>query len=153
LSSGQCLAQELANKIENITLTIGNARRIPYHIVKIKIKNRENIIQVNVSSRPKNDDLKWQYSKIDTTFSIDHNTFKDIVDKLSDLSKIDLYRAMTKGGIESTNFILEFGTWGVNISYKFSEPDNLTELRSLNDFLLICEKIIKVGGLNSKDLF
>jgi hypothetical protein len=75
------------------------------------------------------------------------------VDKLSDLSKIDLYRAMTKGGIESTAFILEFGTWGVTVSYRFSEPDILTELRSLNDFLIICEKMIKIGGLNSNDLF
>jgi hypothetical protein len=76
LSSAQCLAQELAEKIENISLTVGNARRIPYHIVKIKITNKENIIKVNVSSKPKNEDKEWQYSKIDTTFIIDYKLSK-----------------------------------------------------------------------------
>lgn len=108
------------------------------------------LIKVNVSSKPMNNDLEWQYSQVDTSFTIDKRTFKDIVDKLADLSKIDLNRAMTKGGIEGTTCTLEFGTWGVNLSYRFSEPDYLTELRSLNDFLMVCEKMITISGLDSK---
>ena len=100
---------------------------------------------------PMNSDKRWEKTKVDTIFSIDSEKFIELANDMLILSKIDLNKAMT-GGLDGTECTIEFGQYGSTVAYKFWTPDYNTKQRGLTDFLILCKKLIEVGGLKSNEI-
>lgn len=150
LFSNLCYSQ--VEKIDYISFTLGNARRIPNNSVFINIIEKELNCEVLVKSTPLKNSREWRKTKVDTSFSINKGVFRDLLNDIVKLNDIDLNRALVKGGYEGTICKIEFGTTGVSISYRFWTPTNLTELRSLESFLSLCNKLIIIGGLKPEEI-
>ncbi|MFC0879019.1 hypothetical protein ACE01N_20660, partial [Saccharicrinis sp. FJH2] len=149
--SGICLAQQTNDKIKYIAFKFEHSRRIPNHNIIIEVIKRQSEIVVKVKSNPMNSNTQWEKTKVDTTFSIDSKKFIELANDMSILNKIDLNKALT-GGLDGTECYIEFGQYGSTVAYKFWSPDCDTKQRGLSDFLNLCEKLIKVGGLKPEDI-
>ncbi|WP_298146071.1 hypothetical protein [Flavobacterium sp.] len=139
--------------IDNIILNFNSERRIPFNSVKVRIYKREdgNSAFAFVSSRPLKDDPRWNYSKIDTIYDIEIQQFNKLKDKLSSLDKINLDKAFRQGFGGST-CTLEFGAKGRNTSYAFWISKSDSKERGLLEFVEICEEILKLVYLDSKEI-
>lgn len=146
-----CTAQKSNDKIDYIAFDFSHSLRIPNHTVSIEIIERQNEVVVNVKSYPMKDAEQWQSTIVDTSFTIDKDQFIELINKAKDLKKIDLAIA-TLNGLDGTECSIEFGTKGNTTKYKFWTPDYETNTRGLSDFLDLCKELIKVGGLNPKDV-
>jgi len=98
-----------------------------------------------------NDDKKWKYSKIDTSFYIGKNKFIELSKKTFELNKINLNKAIVIGK-DGTECSIEFGDYMNTISYKFYTPNSNTENRTLTQFLNFCKILIKTGGLKPEEI-
>jgi hypothetical protein len=152
ITVGESFGQQLTSKIDFVTFEFSHSKRIPYSSIKINIENRPEECSVQVYSSAKNNDKEWKYSVIDTTYVIESNVFNELVKDVLLLNKIDLNRVFLEGGLDGTTCVISFGTFGNSISYHFWTPDNLTELRGLENFLVICKKMIRIGGLDPKEI-
>ena len=82
---------------------------------------------------------------------IDKNKFNELSNRTSDLNNINLNKALINGK-DGTECIIEFGTYGSTVSYKFWSPNYDTEERELTYFLDFCKVLIEIGGLQPKDI-
>lgn len=146
-------AQKVGNNIEFINLSLSHSKRIPNHIVIVKITNEKNNCIVKVISKPKIKDKEWENTYIDTSYIISHDEFSELTNALLPLGKIDLDKAFRIKGVDGSTFILEFGNTVSSISYKFWTPNAYPNERGLSDFLKICEKILIVGKLDPLGVF
>ena len=145
------MAQQSNEKIDYIAFRFEHSRRIPYKKVSIELIKRQTETVVKVYLVPGNNEKQWKASKLDTTFTIKKSLFTEISNEVSALNKIDLTRAFI-GGKDGTECVIEFGTFGSTIAYKFWSPDYETAQRGLSDFLSLCKRMIVVGGLNPKEI-
>lgn len=149
--SSICIAQQINDKIEYIAFKFEHSKRIPNQSVKIEIIKRQSEIVVKVKSNPMKNNEQWKRTKVDTTFSIDSKKFIELANNMSILKKIDLKKAMISG-LDGTECTIEFGQFGSTVAYKFWSPNYDTKKRGLTDFLILCKKLIKVGGLKPNEI-
>ncbi len=150
-STGVVFGQRKNDKITYIKFDFWHSLRIPNHTVSIEIIKRQSEVVVKVKSTPRNDNIKWKYSKVDTSFYISKNKFIELSMKTSELNKINLNKALVSGK-DGTECTIEFGNYGNTISYKFWTPDYNTEQRGLKYFLNLCETLIETGGLKINEI-
>ena len=151
VSTGVIFGQQKNDKITYIKFAFWHSLRIPNHTVSIEIIKRQSEFIVKVKSTPMNDDIKWKYSKVDTSFYINKNKFIELSKKTSELNKINLNKAIVRG-IDGTECTIEFGNYGNTISYKFWSPNYDTEKRELVHFLNFCKILIETGELKPKEI-
>ena len=147
-----CSAQQLSDKINYITFKLYHSKRIPHQSVAITINKKNNEYWVHVSSIPKDSNIKWKQTSIDTTYKLDNKIFIELANDVLTLPKIDLNKAFVKPGLDGTTCSIEFGTFGNTIAFNFWTPDSDTENRDLTDYLEICKRIITIGRLNPEDI-
>jgi hypothetical protein len=142
---------------EYISLDFFHSMRIPNNHVLIKIENMNGIdLKMIVKSEPiEKYRQKWIHTVIDTTFNVSFsdfskavNTFKKILS--SDVCDVSVHDGM---GVDGTTFKLEYGNTNSSASYRVWTPNYKTEKRKLNQFVDCCETMIKLSGLENKDLF
>jgi hypothetical protein len=149
--SSICNSQE--KSIDKIIFNYNSARRIPFNSVKIEIYKRANgnSAFAFVHSEPGNDDSEWQYSKIDTIYDIEIEKFNNLKNKIAFLEKIDLDKAYEEG-FDGSTCKIEFGAKGRGITYEFWIPKYETKKRGLDIFVELCEEILTLVKLNSKEI-
>jgi hypothetical protein len=145
--------QENNQNISYVEFKLIHSKRIPNQMVDIKIIRQQDETIVNVTTNPRNDDIKWSKTKIDTSFVVNNNILTDLSNNIVQLKDIDFNKAFQSAGLDGTSCTLTFGTFGNTISYKFWTPDSMTEFRGLSEFLNICKTIIKIGGLKPEEIF
>jgi hypothetical protein len=140
-------AQQLNEKIDNITLRFSDPMHNHQLIIEIIKRQKEIVMKVNSSI-----DNRVKKSKIDTTFTIDNNLFTELVNEVIALNKIDLSKAFSIGGYDGTYCTIQFGGNGNSIRYSFWSPNCLTEERGITNFLNLSRKIISTSGLESESI-
>jgi len=143
--------QQTNDKIDYIGFKFYHSLRFVNHEVSIEIIKRKSEVVVKTTSTPMNNDKEWENTKIDTSFTIDKSKFIELTNKVSELNKINLNKAMI-GGLDGTLCTIEFGTYGSTVSYKFWTPDCDTKERELSYFLNLCKILIETGGLEPKEI-
>ena len=98
---------------------------------------------------------KWNHTIMDTTFNVSFSDFSKAVDKFkrilsSDVCDVSVHDGM---GVDGTTFKLEYGNTNSSASYSVWTPNYMTEKRKLNPFVDCCKTMIKLSGLENKDLF
>lgn len=146
-----CTAQKSNDKIDYIAFDFRHSLRIPNHTVSVEIITRQNEVIVKVKSYPMKDAEQWKNTIVDTSFTIDKDKFIELTNKAVDLKGIDLKKAAISGE-DGTECSIEFGSFGNTITYKFWSPDYETNKRGLFKFVDLCKELIKVGGLNPKEI-
>lgn len=145
--------QTADEKVNNIEFTYHSARRIPFNEVKISINRarKNNNAKLYVHCEPLKNDPKWNYSKIDTVYTIDIQTFEKLASSVKSLEKINLDKAYAEG-LDGHTCTIRYGGMGKNISYGFWVPSDQTEKRGLTEFMSLCEEIIKLAELKKEDV-
>jgi hypothetical protein len=151
LVSSFCYSQE--KDIDNIIFNYSSAKRIPYNSIKIEIYKSVSgkSAFAFVHSEPGNDDSEWQYSKIDTIYDIEIEKFNNLKKKIAFLEKIDLDKAY-KEGVDGSSCKIEFGAKGRGSTYEFWIPKSKTKERGLDIFVALCEEILSLVTLDSKEI-
>ena len=99
--------------ITKITLIHEDQLRIPFHWIKVTIEKKADSIIVYSTSRPSEDSSKWEYSRIDTSFTISSASYRKLVSLVTQITDTDLL---------SSNAIIDDGT-DVTISYNDSKSE------------------------------
>jgi len=147
-----CYGQQENNPITDIRFHYSHSMRIPFSSVNIEFhKNLKNKAKIFIESTAENDNPKWKYSVIDTSYVIENKIFEEIAIKVKNLEKIDLNKAYEIGADGSTCTI-SFGGNGKEISYSFWIPEVDTEKRGLTDFYNLCKEIISICKLDLKQI-
>jgi hypothetical protein len=142
---------------EYILLDFFHSLRIPNNHISIKIENMNGIeVKMRVKSEPlEKYRQKWNHTIMDTTFNVSFSDFSKAVDKFkrilsSDVCDVSVHDGM---GVDGTTFKLEYGNTNSSASYSVWTPNYMTEKRKLNPFVDCCKTMIKLSGLENKDLF
>jgi hypothetical protein len=109
-------------------------------------------IKAIVHSSSGNNNKKFEYSNIDTSFFVDKDKFYKILDLLKSIPPSDIYSEYTLG-CDGTDIIIEFGHFQNYVSYKVWTPDYKTKERKLEAFLNACKMIIEIVNLNPDNIF
>jgi hypothetical protein len=147
-------AQQLIENINHLVFRFSHSKRIPNHYVEIELIKRESITRVHVNSTPMDNDRNWINTKVDTTYFVENSVFERLAIQAVTLTNIDLYRAFNlEAGLDGTTATIMFGKYGATVSYRFWNPDHLTEYRGLSDFYDLCKNIVLIGGLKPEEIF
>ena len=151
LASHFCEAQKI--EIDKISFYYQSSLRIPFNNVSVEIYKREDgkSAFAFVKSEPANDNSEWKYSNINTHKEIEIENFNSLKKKISLLEKINFDTAYQEGG-DGNTCKLEFSAKGHGISYEFWSPNFETDERGLTVFVETCKEILKLVGLNDKEV-
>jgi hypothetical protein len=141
------------NGIKEISLTFHHSKRIPHNDVKIQIEERLNVVTVKVKSEPlKSDDKKWELTRIDTTFRITIEVFKQLGQAVLLIDGNNIAKGLNFRGKDGTICEIKFGNYFNAVIYQVWAVNYDTQKRKLESFLEACKLILKAGKLDPKEI-
>lgn len=135
-----------------IEFSLTHSLRIPNYHVKVAIRAGEHNATVQVTTRPMERHAEqWAHTAIDKTFTIPLNDFHALLREAEAIDPDDI-AASEVIGMDGNTCTLTFGEPGKLKSYSAWTPDYDTKERRLTAFLALCQRMIRTGGLQEKDV-
>jgi len=141
----------------DVEFNLIHSRRIPYQNVTINMTQNcmtDSAIVKLVSNPSDLNSIKWEYSKIDTTFKISRSEFEKIIKSVKQIKLIDIkYNPnIVSFGADGTTCIIGYGNNSDHVRFSKWSPDYNTESRGLQEFLNSCILILKMVNLDPKEI-
>lgn len=134
--------------IRKISLNIKQSKRVPFNEVSIILRNTLTDVIVDVSTMPSENDEKWKYSKIDTTFTISKEEFMDISKMIKKIDPLDVQQNFGVVIVDGYSCNLKFGGIFNSMSYKISVPTSKKDSPNYIPYYReACELIVQKSGL------
>jgi hypothetical protein len=127
--------------------------RIPNHHVSVEFQRYGESISVHVKSEPmKDQDSKWNDTKLDTTFELTKSDFDKIVEVVAKINCSDIVSGLDFTGLDGTTCEITYGSYAAGVSYKVWSPDYDTKKRNLEEYLEACKLILVTANLDPKEI-
>ena len=127
--------------------------RIPNHHVSVELQRYGDSIAVHVKSKPmKDQESKWDNTKVDTTFELTKSEFDKIVAVVAKINCSDIVSGLDFTGHDGTSCEITYGSYAAGISYKVWSPDYDTKKRNLEEYLEACKLILVTANLDPKEI-
>lgn len=119
----------------------------------IKLKNNTKVRIHTILFFDETEDIDGNYTKIDSSFTIENKRFDKLYKKVLHLHDIDFSNAFYEG-CDGADYTIEYGhgLHGSRISYKFWSPVWDLKKRNLTYFLELCKEFLIIGNLNPKEI-
>jgi len=132
--------------ITRITLNHEDNLRIPFHWIRVTIEKRMDSIIVHSISKPSEDSMKWEYSRIDTSFAISSASYNKLISLVSQISAEDLKssRAIVDDG---TSVTISYGNSKSEQTFDVSTPAYDAERRKTKHFFEADMEILKISRI------
>ena len=137
------------SEITKIKLYYENYLLIPFHWVWVTIEKKSDSITVHSVSKPLQDSIKWEYSRIDTSFTINSTAYNKLVILVTKINASDLKSSPVMLD-DGTDFTINYGNSNSEQSFSVSTPSYNTEKRKTNHFLEASTEILKISGIPFK---
>lgn len=135
-----------------INLEIQDSRRIPFNNINIKINSFAQDIEVKVQSTPKSKLEKWQYSKIDTLFTINKIQFNKVFKSIQKIDLSDIHNTFYVSHKDGYSSSLSFGGYDNKITYKVRSPSNKGDKGYIPNYKETCVLILKLAGFSQEEI-
>jgi hypothetical protein len=128
--------------------------RIPNYHVSVDFQRYGDSISVRIISEPmKNQDEKWNKTKIDSTFELEKSEFDKVVEAVQKINCANIADGLDYSGLDGTTCEISYGGISTGISYKVWTPDYDTKKRNLEDYMDACKLILMTVKLDYKEIF
>jgi hypothetical protein len=147
LGCSQKKQQSARSDITKIKLYFEDYLRIPYHWVWVTIEKKSDSILVHTVSKPLEDSIKWEYSKIDTNFILTSAAYNKLVDLVTRINNADLKSSSVTldDGCEMT---ISFGDLKSEQTFNISTPSYDAVKRKTTHFYEASTEILKISGIS-----
>ena len=142
--------QQNANpEITTIKLQYEDQLRIPFHWVWVTIEKKSGSIIVHSVSKPLKDSVKWNYSNIDTSFTISSSAYYKLVSLVSQINDADL-KLSSVSLDDGTDLSIAYGNSDSLQKFNVSTPSYDAVKRKTIHFQEASEEILKISGIPFK---
>ncbi len=129
-----------------------NSLRIPYHSVKIRITEKEDIINLSVVSSTGMEESKWKNTEKNYSLEISKESFENIYSSIVTFYKSYIPSNTKYSILDGSIWTLRFGSRADKVQISSRSPDHDTEKRNLKELIRIGESIVKMSELPVKEV-
>lgn len=142
--------QESTNsEITKIKLQLEDHLRIPFHWVWVTIEKKPDSIMVHSVSKPLVDSLKWEYSRIDTSFALTLTAYNKLVSLVTQITASDLKYSSVQLD-DGTDVTISYGNSKSEQTFNVSTPSYEAEKRKTQQILDASIEILKISRIPFK---
>jgi hypothetical protein len=124
-----------------------NTLRIPNHIVDIEILSMNDSSILEVKTFPLLDSVEWNYSRIDTSFTISNIHLEQIIGLIRKIPEENIKENKEIFGLDGSLWKIEVGQSNNMKVFEVWSPDYETEKRKLTEFVEASRMIVKLSTL------
>ncbi len=137
--------------ITYINLHFSHSLRIPYKTVDIEVVKRKSEVVLFLTSKPANEDSKWDYSNKSEEYKISDQEFNNLLDQLEKINTKDIAQHFGEFTLDSYSTTITFGGISNKISYTLGSLIK-EEDSSLKYYMSLCKDLLVLAQLDPDEI-